>query len=258
MTGGFDQFDDFEAVEEDLLTALDESLDPRGPDHLFEVVAGLGVRAGGLAVDVGCGRGEDGARLAEELGVRVVGVDPVPSRAAGVDVVAGRAEELPVAATVADLVWCKESLMFAVGLDVALAEIHRVLRPGAPALVYQVMTGPRMGDEEARRFWEVDLAYGPARSVRPADLEAAATGAGLVVEERIDYASEWGERGQELRGTAGRRLLHAARLLRDPDRYAVSFGEANTRVMLGDALWHVYRMIGLLHGAAFVLRRPAD
>jgi len=29
------------------------------------------------------------------------------------------------------------------------------------------------------------------------------------------------------------------------------FGESNYRIMLGDALWHVYRMIGKLHGAAF-------
>ena len=44
----------------------------------------------------------------------------------------------------------------------------------------------------------------------------------------------------------------AARLLRDPDRYVAEFGEANYQVMLGDCLWHVYRMIGKLTGVALV------
>jgi hypothetical protein len=109
-----------------------------------------------------------------------------------------------------------------------------------------------MTDEEAHEFWGGDLGYGDARNVQPSDLEAAIAGAGLMVRERIDFGSEGGEYGQERRGAGGRRLLHAARLLRDPARYVDRYGETNYRIMLGDCLWHVYRMIGKLDGVAFV------
>ena len=79
-------------------------------------------------------------------------------------------------------------------------------------------------------------------------LDDALGEAGLRVEERVDYSSEWGERAQERDGTGGRRLLYAARLLREPDRYIAQFGQQNYDIMLGDCLWHVYRMLGKLAG----------
>jgi hypothetical protein len=49
--------------------------------------------------------------------------------------------------------------------------------------------------------------------------------------------------------------MKADRLLRDPQRYTAAFGEAAYRIMLADCLWHIYRMIGKLHGAAFVFAK---
>jgi hypothetical protein len=119
--------------------------------------------------------------------------------------------------------------------------------------VYQVCTGPEMGEEEAVAFWRSAAAAG---SVRPADLATAIQAAGLTLEQRVDYGSEWGEAAQERSGEPGRRLVHAARLLRAPDRYVEEFGETAYRIMLGDCRWHVYRMLGKLAGAAFLFRAP--
>ena len=41
-----------------------------------------------------------------------------------------------------------------------------------------------------------------------------------------------------------------------PSQPADPPSDANYRIMLGDCLWHVYRMIGKLHGAAFIFTRP--
>jgi SAM-dependent methyltransferase len=259
-----ESYDDFPRVEEAFGERLDESLDPRGPSSLWTEFERLSPDRADLVVDVGCGEGEDSIELARRYGVPVVGVDPVDrhielaeaaAAAAGVqDQVsfqAGVAEATGLGDGTADLVWAKESLMFA-DLDRAFTECRRVLRPGGSVFVYQVCTGPLMGDEEAERFW-CDAAG--ARHVRPGDLLRAADESGFVTTFRTDFAGEWGEFGQERSGAGGRRLLHAARLLREPSRYVSEFGETNYRIMLGDCLWHVYRMIGKLHGVAFGFQR---
>jgi SAM-dependent methyltransferase len=261
-------YDDYPQIEEAFQQVLDGSLNPRGPDSLFDVVGTLELPADGVAIDVGCGDGHDAVELARRSGLRLHGIDPVQrnielasalAAAEGlsntVEFQLGSAEALPVPDETADLVWCKEVLMFT-DLYRAFGEFRRVLRPNGVGLVYQVLTGPRMSDEEARRFWEVDLGYGPAHSMRPSDVEAAIAAAGLELRRRIDFASEWGEYAQERTGAGGRRLVHAARLLRNPQRYVEHFGEAAYRIMLGDCLWHVYRMIGKLHGAAFIFTKP--
>jgi len=247
---------EFDEIEEAFQEALDASLEPRGPDSLFELVETLGVPRGGVAVDVGCGDGRDAIELATRFGLRVLGIDPAPRAASreGVEFRVGRAEQLDVADASVDLVWCKEVLMFC-DLSAACREFARVLKPGGSGLIYQVCTGPRMGDSEAREFWEVDVGYGQAHSVRPDDLASALAAAGLEVTRRDDFGSEWGEFAQERSGAGGRRLLHAARLLRDPSRYIERFGETNYRIMLGDCHWHVYRMLGKLYGVAFVFRK---
>jgi hypothetical protein len=120
-------------------------------------------------------------------------------------------------------------------------------------LIYLVLDGPLMGGAEADHF--ARLMHG--RSLRPDEIEEAIERAGLAIDERIDYQGEWGERSQEREGTPGQRLLFASRLLREPDRYIRRFGQDNYDIMLGDCLWHVYRLIGKLTGYACTFtRRP--
>jgi SAM-dependent methyltransferase len=262
-----DSYDDFPRIEEAFQRFLDESLEPRGPESVFDVIASLDVPTNGVAVDVGCGEGQDALELAKRFGLRVHGVDPVrrhielATAAAELEALTetvefhlGSAESLPIADGSAELVFSKEALMFA-DLDAAFREFSRVLRDGGVGFVFQFLTGPRMTDEEAHEFWTGDLSYGNARSLRPADIETAIAAGGLKLRERIDLTSEWGEYAQERSGAGGRRLLHVAHLLRDPDRYVERFGETNYRIMLGDCLWHVYRMIGKLEGTAFIFGR---
>ena len=256
-------YNDFARIEEEFLEFLDESLDPRGPDSRYDILAEFAPPPGGFAVDVGCGEGRNALALARRFGLRVLGVDPV-ERHIGLATAAAAeaglsetvrferavAEALPVPDASADVVWSNEALTY-FDLDRAFAEFARALAPPGIGYVHQALVGPRMTDAEAR-----DRIADGAAVLRPADVEAAITSAGLILRRRMDFGSEWGEYGQEMTGASGRRLLHAARLLRDPDRYIRRFGEANYRIMLADAHWHVYRMIGKLVGVAFVFGHP--
>jgi len=258
----------FERIEEDFDRFLDESLQPRGRDSLDDLLTHANPPRGGTALDVGCGHGRDVVALATRFGLHVHGVDPSPAnveharrRAAAVglqdqvDVCVGRAEDIPLPDVSVDVLWCKEAITFT-DLDLATAEFRRVLRPGGVGVIYQVLTGPAMTAPESEWLTAQEMGFGPARSLRPDDVEHAIRAGGLDLIERLDYASEWGELGEENDGSAGRRLLHAARLIRSPQVYLERYGASNYRIMLADCLWHVYRMIGKLWGVAFLIKRP--
>jgi SAM-dependent methyltransferase len=251
----------FDAIEGVFHAALDATLDPRGPDSLFDLVSAMGLPAGSSVVDVGCGRGRQAVELSRRFGFSVLGIDPwyraadaareAESLGAGaVRFSEGTAESIPVDDAQIDLIFCRESLVYA-DLSAAMSEFVRVLRPGGRGLVFLTPNGPRITDAE---IGELPLA---PNSLYPADIDQLLRRAGLTINEQVDYGSEWGELSQERDGTAGRRLLYAARLLRQPDRYIEQFGRANYDIMLGDCLWHIYRMIGKLTGYAVTFTKPA-
>lgn len=259
-------YDDYVGVEDEFGETLDGSLAPRGPELLYDVVADLELRQGATALDVGCGEGEHSVTLAQRFGLTVFGIDPIPRHVAVArELLASRpdlagrvafaeatADRLPVSAGSVDLLWCRDVLVHVPELEPVYAEFRRVLtgRDGR-AVVYQTFTTDRLEPREADWLFTV---MGVIPSSADADrTEQAVATAGLRVDARIELGSEWGEYAQERGGSPGRRLLHAARLVRDPARYVDRFGQAAYDIALGDCLWHVYRMIGKLAPRVYVL-----
>ena len=263
-------YDTYPRLEERFAARLDESLAPRGPSVLLQVVRELGLQPDSLVVDVGCGEGVHAFRLATHFGARVLGIDPVQRHldlaraarrdqphevSARVSFERGSATSVPLHDRTADLVWCRDVLVHVPDVAAAHAELRRVLRPGGFVVAYQMVATPLLAEDEAA--WLFDVMGVVPSSADPQVLDDAVAASGLEVVDTIDLASEWGEWSEEESGRASRALLHLARLLRDPDRYRGEFGDAAYDVMLGDCRWHVYRMAGKLAGRIDVLRRPA-
>lgn len=117
----------YELVEEAFQAALDVSLEPRGPDLLYDLARDLRLPPGASVLDVGCGAGRHALALAERFAFSVRGIDPVPRqvelagvRLASAPELAGRlrfevgtAEALPVDDESVDLVWCRDVLLHA-------------------------------------------------------------------------------------------------------------------------------------------------
>ncbi len=261
-------YDTYPRVEEAFGARLDESLAPRDPSVLLQVVRELDLPPDSRVVDVGCGEGAHAFRLATHFGFRVLGIDPVqrhldlgrearrdvaPDIASRVSFERGSATAIPVPDQALDLVWCRDVMVHVEDPGAAFAEFARVLRPGGHVVSYQVVANDLLGADEADWLFEV-MGVVPD-SADPAVIDRAVADSGLEVVDRIDLASEWGEWSQEDDGHAGRALLHLARLLREPARYRAEFGSAAYDVMLGDCRWHVYRMMGKLSGRIDVLRR---
>ncbi len=268
------QHDSFELIEEQFNDTLDQSLGPRGPEMLFDLVAELGLQAGAVAVDVGCGEGRHTVELARRFRLSVLGVDPVQRhveiarrnlaeealadpglRSASFEL--GTAQELPVDAGSVDLVWCRDVLCMVEDLHGAYSEFRRVLKPGGHALVYQMFATDRL--EPGESAWLLPTMACVPESMQPERTEAAIRAAGLQIDRCLVLGTEWGEYGQERTGKGARKLLHAARLLRDPGRYIEEYGQENYDVALGDCLWHVYRLIGKLSDRVYLLSaRPVS
>jgi SAM-dependent methyltransferase len=256
-------YDAYPQIEEEFSAALDESLHPRGPGQLLDLVAGMGLAPGAATLDVGCGEGSHALALHQRFGFHVTGIDPVPRHiqaaraAAGHDGPAfthGTAEDIPAGPGTIDLLWCRDVLVHSPDLLRAYAEFRRVLRPGGRALVYQMFGTDLLEPREAARLFAA-MGVVPANA-DPARTEAAVSAAGLRIDRCIAVGTEWGEWAQEHHGQAGRKLLHAARLQRDPDRYIHRFGRAAYDMMLSDCLWHIYALIGKLSRRVYILSSP--
>lgn len=263
----------YDVIEKDFNHFLDETIAPRGPDMMFDLVSALRPAPGSLVLDLGCGAGRYSAELASRFDVVVHGVDPDPR---GVDQArrqfnegaaspalrervrfeVGRAEDIPLDDSSVDLVWCRDVLCLVENLESAYAECRRVVRDGGHVLVYQMFATDRL---EQRELAEICTALDCVpSSMEPGRTEAAIAAAGFHIDECVVLGTEWGEFAEEASGKAGRLLLHAGRLLRDPDRYSDRFGRRNYEIKLGDCLWHVYRLIGKLSGRVYVLSPPTS
>ena len=71
----YDEYLDIEASAEDI---LGQSLHPRGPHMLFDLVKKLTLPSGALVLDVGCGEGDFSLELARPFTYNVFGIDSIP------------------------------------------------------------------------------------------------------------------------------------------------------------------------------------
>ena len=261
-------YDRYPRIEEAFGARLDESLSPRGPSMLLQVVRELDLPPDSRVVDVGCGEGAHAFRLATHFGFRVLGIDPVqrhldlarearrsevPEIASRVSFERGSATGIPVPDSSIDLVWCRDVMVHVEDPADAMLEFSRVLRPGAYVVTYQMVATDLLAPEEADQLYDV-MGVVPT-SADPRVLDDAIAGSGLELVATIDLASEWGEWAQEQDDQGSRALLWLARLLREPERYRAEFGDAAYDVMVGDCRWHVFRMMGKLAGRIDVLRQ---
>jgi SAM-dependent methyltransferase len=260
-------YSEFPAIEEEFREALDQSLNPRGPDMLYDMVGALGLAPATRVLDLGCGEGRDAIELARRYGFRVLGIDPSPRQTQVanralleeqielrdlVEFRRGSAESVPVPDASIDLVWCREVLYHIEDLDAAFSECRRVIQPAGRMLISQTFGTPRTQAGEAIG-WTSLTGVSTAANANPERAEAALARCRFCIDESLDLGSEWGEWGQETTGEAARRLLHAARLLRRPERYVQRFGQSAYDIMLADCFWHIYRMIGKLSTRVYLL-----
>jgi SAM-dependent methyltransferase len=229
--------------------ALDESLNPRGTDWLFEAFAELGPQPGQLVVDVGARDAKHAIRLVRKHGLQAVAVDPVQhhielARAAvakaGVDVnvVQAGIEEMPLEDASADWIWCRDVLVH-VDLARGFAECARILKPGGQMLAYLTCSTDALEPREAA--WLFDAVAIVPESTDPGVIEARAAEADLTLVAKTELGSEWRERMLE-DGTwsANDALLQLSRLRRS----GANLEDPRVAAYAADKAWGIYQLLG--------------
>ena len=140
---------------------------------IAEVTQALRLPAGGVLLDLACGRGGYGLEIAARTGTRLVGVDfsaealrqaREQARRLGraAEFRAGNLTATGLDAGSADAVLCIDAIQFAEPLDAAFGEIRRVLVPGGRAVLTCWEPLDRDDDRLAGRLRRVDLGAGLA------------------------------------------------------------------------------------------------
>jgi ubiquinone/menaquinone biosynthesis C-methylase UbiE len=255
---------DFEAV-------IAQPGHPRGPELLFDYATRLGLSAGDRVLDIGARDAIHAIELARRYGCRVVAADPVPihlglarERLAEaesgvrerVELSDAAIEHLPFAGDSFDLIWARDMLNH-VALRRGMEEAARVLKPGAPMLVFQTFATPLLEPGEARRLYE-------NHSIVPENmdwhyLEEVVEAVGFTIETVDIVGSEWREfRVESGRDDVGRDLMALARMRRDETALVERFGRSRYEATIADILWGVYLLLGKLSSSIYVLRAPGS
>ncbi|HZU73904.1 MAG TPA: class I SAM-dependent methyltransferase [Acidimicrobiales bacterium] len=252
----------------DVYARLDQSLDPRGPDQLYDLAAPL-ISEGGTVLDVGC---RDAAHLIElarrHPTIRGVGVEPVAihverakrALAAAPDGVAERisihhgvVQELPVPDASIDFVWCRDVLVQVDDLGAGLSEVHRAMSASARLLAYSSFATDRL-DGVDLEMMRRHLGWLEANVRRPA-MERAFIEAGFSIESVYDVGTEWREYAEERTQPTSKSLLRLSRLRRQREDIVAWRGQAIYDHIEANLHYEAFLMLGKLEPTVHVLRK---
>lgn len=248
---------------EDAVALTDRSLGPRPRTSMYDTFGTLGIGSGGYVLDIGARDAAQSLELAGRYGCRVLAVDPVQANIdLGVEDIAGHERgdlvemkrgtinDIPADDDSFDAIFSRDMIGHVEDLAGALTECRRVLEPGGAMVIHDVFATALLEPNESARLC-ADLAQVPERL--DAELfERTVEQAGFTIEVVDRVASEWLE--TLLEGEDGeKRLLRAARLRRDKDRFVEEMGVIPFRVVEANNLWTIYRMIGKLEDRVYVI-----
>lgn len=248
----------------DVYERLDVSLDPTGPDSLFDLAGEL-VGAGQVVLDAGCRDAAHLIELVRRFDVEGVGVEPVAIhieraeeavQSAGlshrITLHQGVMHYLPYPDGYFDFVWCRDVIEQVDDLDGALGEVVRVMKPQSHLLVYTTVATELLSVEDAammrRHLGNVD------GNLDRSAIELAFSRSGLAIERLHVIGAEWREFAEERTQPASRALLRLSRLRRQRDEITAAHGRDIYEHIEANLHWDVFQFLGKLEPLVYVLR----
>lgn len=252
----------------DLFDEADISCNPVSQDMLLDLVAKHGVNEHSFVLDIGCANGGVSRKLLEKTGCRIAGVELLEflvdmgnkhNKELGVsdrfNIQLGSITDIPFADYTFDFVFCNDVIGLVEDLPKAMRECHRVLKPGGKILVYSSFGTDRLSDKEAS---ELRQSLGNVeRCFEGAYNESCITDAFKLIDKQV-IGSQFGQFSVEASkddSEATKGLLKVARLLTWPDKYIEKYGEQVYRIVLAEAHWSPFILLGKLEPTVFIAQK---
>jgi ubiquinone/menaquinone biosynthesis C-methylase UbiE len=253
------------AQADNALDILDVGAHYRPPKTLLDYLRPW-ISGDSLVLDAGCGRGEQGAAIASEMGSQIVCIDVLTEtvelatrqmndRSLGdrMHLCVADLSTLPFQSGVFDGVLSREMLVHVANVDEAAAEMVRVTKRGGLAVIQTSVETELITDREA------EAVYRPLEIARPSMLknriETAFRTAGYEIREQEDIGAELYLYYEATEGRASREFMRAARLLQEEGRLKKILGLERFEVLLALYRYHVYHLLGKLSTLVYVLEK---
>lgn len=258
MTTVEEMYGELELSDDAFYKLIDRSLSPRDADMLYTKFGDFELATNSLVLDAGCRDAQHTCRLVERFGLQAIGVDLVnfnireahksiarQKLADRVTAIQANLEELPLADSQFDAIWCRDVLNHLPNLQSGLSELARVLKKNGRLLIYQTFATDLLEPREAAWLYESLAIVG--QNMSPAYLEACLLNSGFCIDEIDPVQSEWREKWEEDgRNHTSKQLLRIARMKRNREALIAQVGEKDYTVELADCHWGVYQMLGKL------------
>lgn len=247
---------------------LDQSLDARGPDTLYDVAADY-IGEGDTILDVGCRDASQLIELARRHPTTTgFGIEPVPIHvqraldtvaaaprdiAARITIHQGVMQDVPLDDSCVDFVWCRDVLAQVDDLVRGLGEVRRVMSPEARLLAYGSFAGDRL-DGADLAMMRRHLGWLETH-VRRTDMERAFADAGLAIERVEVIGTEWREHVEERTQPTSKALLRLSRLRRQRAEIVAWRGQEIYDHIEANLHYEVFLFLGKLEPVIHVLRK---
>ncbi|MEH2214504.1 class I SAM-dependent methyltransferase [Nostoc sp.] len=245
---------------------LDESLQPRPPEMLYDFVERLNLVSGSTVLDVGCGYGNNTCDLARRFNFQVKGIDIVDDHlefarnaalkqglAEQVSFIKGSLESIPFEDATFDLIWCRDVLEQVQNVPQFARECDRVLKPNGSMVIYTIFATELMEPKEAARLYKT-LGVVP-ESMSASFVEECFKDAGLQILTKEVIGSELMQFYEEREGRATRELMRLARMILAKEKFLSQLGQTNYEVTSALYHWAIYQLIGKLSSTIYTLRK---
>lgn len=251
----------------DVYTRLDTSLDPHGPDQLYDIAADH-IEAADTVLDVGS---RDGAHLIElakrHPSITGIGIEPVAihvdrareALTAATDVAHrvslhhGVMHDIPVSDGSVDFVWCRDVLVQVDDVVSGLREVERTMAADARMLAYSTFATDRL-DGCDLRLMRRHLGWIDANMQRN-QMERAFQDAGLDIEDVIVIGTEWKEHTEERTHSTSKSLVRLSRLRRQRDEIVAWRGEDIYDHIEANLHYEAFLFLGKLEPTIHLLRK---
>lgn len=254
-------------LDEEVTQTLQQSLNPRSADMLYDYLDEFGITEEQTILDIGSRHAKYAIEIANRFGCRIEAVDPIARHTQRakehvtaakltdrINITTAGIEKIPLDDGAIDHIWCRDMLNH-VALKRGMAECFRVLKAGGRMLVYQTFATALMEAQEAERIYAAMSIV--AQNMSQDYFESCVTTTGFLITKQESIGSEWRENQVENGNQSMLNdLLLMARLQRIKSAFIAKFGIDCYETTYADYTWGVYQMLGKLNPTIYVLHKP--